>query len=73
MDFEAGVYLSEASFSPMTPYPPYTLYTSILYTYSHGGVGRVESQPERRLEGQQFKELGRKYQHDSDDILLWCL
>ncbi len=27
-----------------------------------GGRGRVE--PERRLEGQQFTKLGRKYQHD---------
>jgi hypothetical protein len=27
-----------------------------------GGGGRVE--PERRLEGQQFTKLGRKYQHD---------
>ncbi len=34
------------------------------YTYLHSeeGMGRVE--PERRLEGQQFTKLGRKYQHD---------
>jgi hypothetical protein len=39
-DFAAGVYLSEAK----NPTPPYTLYTCILYTYSHrggGGGGRV--------------------------------
>jgi hypothetical protein len=53
---------------PRTPYPPlpYTLYTSIQYTFSHtgkegGGGGRVK--PERRLEGQQFTKLGQKYQH----------
>jgi hypothetical protein len=35
-DFAAGVYLSDAPFPPLTPYPPpYTLYTCILYTYSH--------------------------------------
>jgi hypothetical protein len=41
MDFAAGVYLSETlpSYDPIHP-PPYTLYTSILYTYSHreGGM-----------------------------------
>ncbi len=43
--------------------PPYTLYTCIQYTYHTGkGGGRVE--PERRLEGQQFTKLGRKYQHN---------
>jgi hypothetical protein len=54
---------------PRTQYPPpYTLYTFIQYTYSHregyrgGEVLRVE--PERNVEGQQFKKLGRKYQHD---------
>ncbi len=49
-----------------TPYPspPYTMYRCIQNTYSHregGGIGgRVE--PERRLEGQQFTKLARKYQ-----------
>jgi hypothetical protein len=54
---------------PRTPYPPppptsYTLYTCVQHTYSHreGEGGIVE--PERRLEGQQFTKLGRKYQHD---------
>jgi hypothetical protein len=45
--------------------PIYALYTSTQYTFSHGEGGeggRVES--ERRLEGQQFTKLGRKYQHD---------
>jgi hypothetical protein len=45
MDFAAGVYLSEASFPPMTPYPPppYTLHTRLLYTYSQREEGRGES------------------------------
>jgi hypothetical protein len=45
--------------------PPYTLYTCIkvyLFTKGKGEVGRVE--PERRLDGQQFTKLGRKYKHD---------
>jgi hypothetical protein len=34
-----------------------------VYTYSHREEeGRVE--PERKIEGQQFTKLGRKYQHD---------
>jgi hypothetical protein len=49
-DFPAGVYLSEAP-------PPLTLYAY------HTGKGRRD-EPERRLEGQQFTKLGRKYQHD---------
>jgi hypothetical protein len=59
--FSAGVYLSESQ----TPYtPPYTLYTYVLYTYSHrkGGGGRGE--PEKKLDEQQCTKLGRKYQHD---------
>jgi hypothetical protein len=43
--------------------PLHTVY--IHYTYSHRegveGWGRVE--PKRRLEGQQFTKLGKKYQH----------
>jgi hypothetical protein len=59
---------------PHTP-PPYTRYLCIQYTWTHReggggegeggggrGGGRVES--ERRLEGQQFTKLDRKYQHD---------
>jgi hypothetical protein len=55
-DFAAGVYLK-------TPYPTLQtvyVYTSILIQTGKGG--RVE--PERRLEGQKFTKLGRKYQHD---------
>ncbi len=47
------------------PHPlPDTLSVYILYfdTGKGRGGGRVE--PERRLEGQQFTKLGRKYQHD---------
>jgi hypothetical protein len=54
---------------PRTPYPPppYTLYRFVyrvylVFTQRRGGGGRVER--ERRLEGQQFTKLGRKYQHD---------
>ncbi len=47
--------------------PPYTLYMymCIQYTYSYKEGregGRVE--PDRRLEGQLYTKLGRKYQHD---------
>jgi hypothetical protein len=41
------------------------MYMYAQYTYSlreGGGGGRVE--PERRLEGQQFTKLSRKYQQD---------
>ncbi len=63
-DFAAGVYLSEAQ-NPITP-PPTPLhtvhvYTVYLFTQGRGGGGRVESK--RRLEGQKFTKLGRKYQH----------
>ncbi len=47
----AGVYLSAHC----------TLYTSIVHTGKRGGGERVEL--ERRLEGQQFTKLGRKYQN----------
>jgi hypothetical protein len=48
---------------PRTPYPPplHHVYVYAVYTYSHrewGEVGRVE--PERRLEGLQLTNLGRK-------------
>jgi hypothetical protein len=59
IDYAAGVYLPEALNT--IPPSPYTLYKCIQYTYSHRRGGRVE--PERRLEGQQFTKLGRKYQH----------
>ncbi len=54
------------------PPPPLThcgrVYT-IQYTYSHseGGEG-LRDEPERRLDGQQFTKLGRKYQHVTDFI-----
>ncbi len=54
--------LSEAQ-NPI-PLPPFP-HCSIQYAYSHreeGDAGRAET--ERRLEGQQFTKLGRKYQHD---------
>jgi hypothetical protein len=47
---------------PRTPSAPLTRCTCIQYTYSHREGGRIEL--ERRLEGQQFTKLGRKYQHD---------
>ncbi len=58
-------YLSEVP-SPLWPHPPppYILYTCMLCTYSHREGGRGGDEPERRLEGQQFTKLGRKYQHD---------
>ncbi len=45
MDFAEGVYLSEAQ--------------NPIHTSLREGGGRVE--PERRLEGQQFTNLGQKY------------
>ncbi len=50
------VYLSEAQ-NPIPPLLPYTL----IHT-GKGGGGRVE--PERKVEGQQFTKLGRKYHRD---------
>jgi hypothetical protein len=53
---------------PRTQYPSLhsdTLFTNIQYTYSHReGGGGWRGEPVRRLEGQKFTTLGRKYQHD---------
>ena len=46
---------------PTTPSQPHTVCIYCTLTQGRGG-GRVE--PQRRLEGQQFTKLGRKYQHD---------
>jgi hypothetical protein len=48
--FAECVYLSEAPFSTITPGPPpYTMYTCILYIYSHReGGGGGEDEPGRR-------------------------
>jgi hypothetical protein len=59
-DFAAGVYLSEAQ-NPILPSSPYTLYRC-LFTQRREKEGKVE--PERRLEGKQFRKLGRNYLHD---------
>ncbi len=66
-DYAAYVYLSEAPFPPMTPYPPpphfthcIRVYCILIHTGRRGGVGgRVE--PERRLEEQRLTKLGRQY------------
>jgi hypothetical protein len=45
MDFAAGVYLSEAPFPTMTPYPPLlrTVYVYTVYLFTQGrGVGGGE-------------------------------
>jgi hypothetical protein len=49
---------------PRSPYPPLnSIYVYSVYLFTQGrGEGGVE--PERRLEGQQFTKIGRKYQHD---------
>ncbi len=49
------------------------LYTCIQDTYSHSEGGKEKVEPERRIEGQQFTKLSRKYQHDFLHLLLWCL
>jgi hypothetical protein len=51
---------------PYTPPPLYVcLQYGILYLFIEGGgATRGESEPERRLDGQQFTKLGRKYPHD---------
>jgi hypothetical protein len=58
-DFAADVYLSEALSQHTPPSPSHTL--SVFIVVTGKGGGRVE--PVRRLEGQQFTKLGRKYQH----------
>ncbi len=71
MDFVTGVYLFEAPLPSYdhTPPPPYTLYTCILYTYSHreGGGGRANQREGYR--GATFTKLGRKFQHGA----LYCI
>jgi hypothetical protein len=50
-----------------TPYalpPPYTQCIRVYSVPFHTGKGRGGAEPERRLEGQQFTKLRRKYQHD---------
>jgi hypothetical protein len=51
---------------PRTTYPHYKLYTCIQYIIIHTGkgVGGGRVEPQRRLEGQQFTKLGRKYKHE---------
>jgi hypothetical protein len=61
MDFAAGVYLSEAQ-NPIALTHCIRVYSILFHTGKGGGVGK--SEPERRLEGQQFTKLGRKGQHD---------
>jgi hypothetical protein len=59
-----GVCLSEAQ-NPILPPLTHCIcvqYTVLLSTQGKGEGGRVE--PERKLEGQQFTKLGRKYQRD---------
>jgi hypothetical protein len=59
-DFAAGVYRSEAPYPPPPPLTHGTRVYCILIQTGKGG----RDKPERRLEGQQFTKLGRKYQHD---------
>jgi hypothetical protein len=62
MDFAAGVYLSEAPSPPMSPYPPpYTLYTCILYTYSHReGGGEMNQRAREMVRGATVHKAGSK-------------
>jgi hypothetical protein len=59
---------------PRTPNP--LVHCIRAYSIARGRGGR-RAEPERRLEGQKFTKLGRKFRHDMsvflDDILLWCL
>ncbi len=52
---------------PLTPPPLHIVYVFTVYLFLHreGGEGGEEmNEPERRLEGQLFTKLGRKYKHD---------
>jgi hypothetical protein len=62
MDFAAGVHLSEAR-NPIPPPLTHCIRVNSILIHTGKGGGRVE--PDRKLEGQQFTKLGRKYQHDS--------
>ncbi len=50
----------------LRPEPPLArfirVYIILIHSWKGRGAGRVE--PDRRLEGQQFTKLGRKYQRD---------
>ncbi len=61
MDFAADVYLPEVQEPHTLPLHTFYVYTVYLFTQGRGEGESVE--PERRLEGQQFTKLGRKYQH----------
>jgi hypothetical protein len=58
MDFAAGIYLSEAQ----NPIPPPLTYCILVYSILIRTGKKFK--PEKRLDGQQFTKLGRKYQHD---------
>ncbi len=62
-DFVAGVHLSETHAEPGTLPPTHTVHVYTVYLFTQEW-GRERVEPERRLEGQQFTKLGRKYQHD---------
>jgi hypothetical protein len=59
-EFAAGVYLSEAQ----NPIPPLLTHCIRVCSFKKGRREGGELN-KRRLEGQQFTKLGRKYQHDS--------
>jgi hypothetical protein len=56
MDFAADDYLSEAHIPPTV----HTVHVYTIYLYTQGRGGEVRIEPERRLEVQQFTNLGRK-------------
>jgi hypothetical protein len=62
-DIAASVYLSEAQ-NPISPPPPYWIpvYSILIHTGKGRGGGIVK--PKRRLEEQQLRKLGRKYQYN---------
>jgi serine/threonine protein kinase len=57
-----SVWGPEPHIPPLHTVHVYTVYNILIHTGKRGGGGRV--QRERRLEGQQFTKLGRKYQHE---------